>query len=221
MAYTPINWQTGDTITAAGLNKMDNGWGVESSLLCEETITTEPDLDYPDDPAWGAFTYSTQITADSITVTFDGTDYVCPKIDADGDIFYGGFDDGFDFTNYPFAIGSYGGLDGNMLATASGGTHTVKIVVPSIEASDNFSTAVNTCVDTSMMPLLCISGVTTVSELVEATGKRIKYFFPYQNYGDTVKIIIGYDATDGYQFIPADTTIKAKIVNGVFTVTYN
>lgn len=25
MSYTPTNWQTGDTITAAGLNKMERG----------------------------------------------------------------------------------------------------------------------------------------------------------------------------------------------------
>ena len=27
MAYEPINWQAGDIITSARLNRMDKGWG--------------------------------------------------------------------------------------------------------------------------------------------------------------------------------------------------
>ena len=50
MSYTPINWQTGDIITAEKMNKMDNGWSVESSSqqLFSETVTTELDPEYPD-----------------------------------------------------------------------------------------------------------------------------------------------------------------------------
>lgn len=40
MSYTPINWQTGDTITAEKLNKMDNGWLVfVVNLITDESST--------------------------------------------------------------------------------------------------------------------------------------------------------------------------------------
>lgn len=145
MAYTPINWQTGDTITADKLNRCDNGWSVESSsqTFFTETVTTALDPEYPDDPAWGNFAYSTSITAGTVTVTFDGTDYVCQKIDANGETAYGGWGaDGPDFTSLPFVILSGPGY--NSLGTPAGGTHVVSVVATSqvVEKSENFSKAV-------------------------------------------------------------------------------
>lgn len=214
MAYTPINWQTGDTIDAAGLNKMDNGWGVDSSVLCEETITTEIDPEFPDDPALGSFTYSTRITADSITVTFDGTDYVCPRIDFGEESGYGGWDGyDFDFTDYPFAIGSF--TDGNYLNTENGGTHTVKISVPSIEVSDNFSNAVNKIVDTSLIPLLCVSGVTTYNEMVNASKYPKMLYFR----AESTTFFITKVAINAISFLPASQFVTASFVDNIFTVT--
>lgn len=132
MAYTPINWQNGDTITAEKMNKMDNGWSVSSSAttLCDETVTTVDDGGMYD----GQLSISS-ITAPTITVTYDGTPYQCTQ---DGDGGYGD-DVNFTFADYPFRIESDG-----FIVTQTGGAHTVKIeaVVTAIETSQNFADAV-------------------------------------------------------------------------------
>lgn len=222
MSYTPINWQTGDTITAEKLNKMDNGWRVETSggVLFSETVTTELEPGYPDDPAWGDFAYSEHITADTITVTFDGVDYTCTKMYSEGSNVYGGWDDGADFTNFPFAILSDPGE--NAVCTATAGTHTVSVsaTTKTIETSTDFEEAVGSVVDTSTMPFLCVSNVTTMREINEADSKgRILYF---RESDFTTKIIIGFDsATNTFNFMPSNELISAKIVNGIFTVYFS
>jgi hypothetical protein len=132
MAYTPINWQTGDTITAEKMNKMDNGWSVSSSAttLCDETVTTVDDGGMYD----GQLSISS-ITSPTITVTYDGTPYQCTQ---DGDGGYGD-DPNFTFSDYPFRIESDG-----FIVTQTGGAHTVKIeaTVTSVETSDQFADAV-------------------------------------------------------------------------------
>jgi hypothetical protein len=132
MSYTPIGWQTGDTITAEKLNKMDNGWSVETATqtLCNDTITSV------DDGGMYVSQLSVEsITADSIVVTFDGSTYQCDK---DGD---GGYGDSVDFTfaTYPFRIESDG-----FIVTETGGSHTVKVeaVTTTTEASSSFLDAV-------------------------------------------------------------------------------
>lgn len=132
MAYTPINWQTGDTITAEKMNKMDNGWSVSSSAttLCDETVTTV------DDGGMYAGQLSiSSITSPTITVTYDGTPYQCTQ---DGDGGYGD-DPNFTFSDFPFRIESDG-----FIVTQTGGAHTVKIevAVTSIETSAQFADAV-------------------------------------------------------------------------------
>lgn len=221
MTYTPINWQTGDTITAEKLNRCDNGWAVESSSqqLFSETVTTETDPSYPDEPAWGDFAYSTQITADNVTVTFDGTDYVCIKVNLDGSNAYGGLsDDAPDFSTIPFLIVSDPGE--NAICTATGGTHTVSVAgtSQSIETSEQFQTAVDSVVDTSTMPMECISGTTTIAEMSAAYGAgRIMFFKSREQLIQTKYItgIVGSTVT----FIPEDSSVNATFVNDVFTVT--
>lgn len=142
MAYTPINWQTGDTITAEKLNRCDNGWSAESSstTICEESVTTATgDMGIPE----AVLSYSSEITADTLIITLNGTDYNCPKIDFNETYFYGGFDadDGApDFSTYPFFFWA----DSKTLYTETEGSYSVAIGVPStaIEASDNFKEAV-------------------------------------------------------------------------------
>jgi len=135
MAYTPVNWQTGDTITAEKLNKMDNGWGYESTQLFSETVTT-----VDQGGTNGAeLAYSGTIDADTITVTYDGTEYTCPRIDNGDSYFYGGFNDGPDFTTYPFFIFSEVGQ--NQLITPTAGTHTVAVSAPSLQTSADFDAA--------------------------------------------------------------------------------
>lgn len=89
MSYTPINWQTGDTITAEKLNKMDNGWSVESTQPFSETVTTERESQYAP-YATGVFAHSQLINSGTITVTFNSVSYICNRIDYAGYIYYGG-----------------------------------------------------------------------------------------------------------------------------------
>lgn len=142
MAYTPVNWQTGDTITAERLNRMDRGWDVETTELFSETVTTAED-EYGDISA--SLAYSGTINADSLIVTFDGTEYTCPRIGGGNSTYYGGFNQGPeistpDFTTYPFYIWSDGGM--NMLMTETAGEHTVAAGTASIETSSSFDSAV-------------------------------------------------------------------------------
>lgn len=134
MSYTPINWQTGDTITAEKMNKMDNGWSVSSGVttLCDETVI--PDI-IEDDGVYGAELSISSITAPTITVTYDNTPYQCAR-DVQGG--YGDEPDGT-FSDYPFRI-----WDDGYIITQTGGAHTVKIeaVVTSVETSPQFAEAV-------------------------------------------------------------------------------
>lgn len=132
MSYTPINWTTGDVITAAKLNKMDNGWSVSTatSTLCNESVTTADD----DGLNVGQLSISS-ITASNISVTYDSATYQCAK---DGDGGYGD-DVNFTFSDYPFRIESDG-----FIITETSGTHSVKIeaTATTVEASNDFQTAV-------------------------------------------------------------------------------
>lgn len=134
MAYTPINWQNGDTITAEKMNKMDNGWGAANAQLFSGSITmTDNNGSYS-----AEFPYSGFIDADSLIVTFDGTEYVCPKYD-DGEIFYGALFG--DYSVYPFGISSSAEY-GNYIDSQTGGTHSVTVVATNTEVGDEFKTAV-------------------------------------------------------------------------------
>lgn len=136
MAYTPVGWQTGDTITADRLNKMDNGWAFENTQLFSETVTT---VAGPRGNR-GELTYSSLVDAPTITVTFDGTDYTCPRIDLYGYYLYGGFNEqGPTFTEYPFAIQSQSGING--IYTETAGEHTIAAAVPALQTSADFDAA--------------------------------------------------------------------------------
>lgn len=174
MAYTPINWQTGGTITADKLNRCDNGWGVENTQLFSETVTTEDD----GDGNYAALAYDGNIDADTITVTFDGTEYVCPRIDAFGQYFYGGFNQGPDFTTYPFFIASGGGND---VYTETAGEHTIAAAVSVIESGTDFSAAVNSVADIPVFPL--VIGTTTWQEAYDAmaAGRMAYTYDPLSN----------------------------------------
>lgn len=137
MAYTPIGWQTGDTITAEKMNKMDNGWGFSNTQLFSETVTTEEF----DGLYLAELSYTGAIDYDSITVTFNGTDYVCNRnVEGNYSIYGDVGPDGPDFTDYPFVLESGGGT--NTIYTESIGTYTMSASADAIEVSDNFSGAV-------------------------------------------------------------------------------
>lgn len=182
MSYTPINWQTGQTITADKLNRCDNGWAVESTQLFSETVTA-----VDQDGMYSAtLVYSQLIDADTVTVTFDGTEYVCQRMDLYGEHFYGGFGEtGPDFTDYPFAIESNG--DTNTVYTETAGSHAIAAVGDAIATSSDFSAAVGKC-----LPILKVElGKTTFQEVSDAISEG---FFVY-----------GWDDDNGRMFYALST----------------
>ena len=92
-------------------------------VLFSETVTTTDN--HGDNIA--ELSYSQLIDADTITVTFDRTEYTCPciNVDVDGAYAYGGFNDGADFTEYPFFIWSDSQV--NQLVTQTAGEHTITV----------------------------------------------------------------------------------------------
>lgn len=213
MSYTPINWQTGDTITAEKLNKMDNGWGVENTQLFSEPVTTTAG-DF-----WNTatLTYSTAIDAPAITVTFDGTDYTCARTDRQvADSYsYGGtlpmtpFDP-IDFSEYPFIIISESGT--NTLITESAGTYTVAVIAPTVETSTKFASAVKSVAGNA--PMLCVSGVTTSDEMVAAWQSGRLLYFVYSN---TMYIITYLDPSSSSTFMPT-ASLAITFPDGIFNV---
>lgn len=172
MAYTPINWQTGDTITAEKMNKMDNGWSIESSAqtLCNETITTH--LDGSDNVA--QLTVSDTIVADVITVTYDSDVYTCNN---DGGMYGAPYDD---YSEYPFTF-----YDDGFIICETSGTHTVKVeaVVTAVEASQSFSSAV-----VSVSPVLqIIINKTTWQQVHDAMASGKLAYYTASVDGDEVE----------------------------------
>lgn len=172
MAYTPINWQTGDTITAEKLNKMDNGWGFENTQLFSETVTTVAS-EYGNE---ATFSYNQFINNDVITVTFNGTDYECNRLDFGGYYGYGGATETDpDFSQYPFAIWSLSNGQ-NIISTQSVGTYSVAVSAITLAVSDNFASAVVKAEPAHDFEI--IPGTTTYAEAYTAfTSKKNVYFF--------------------------------------------
>lgn len=219
MAYTPINWQIGDTITAEKLNRCDNGWAVESTTLFSETVTTEAG-EYGNE---GMLAYGSQVTAPSITVTFGGTDYQCSAVKVGNSYGYGGVDDEweYDFTTYPFALVST--YDENVFATQTAGTYAVSATAQGVEASDDFSVAVNACFDfdASAMPLQCVSGTTTYAEMERAyKGGHIMFFRVVSLNTFSTYFVTGLTSSS-VTFIPEAPNMTASFVNGVFTLSFH
>lgn len=132
MAYEKQNWVCGDTLTADKLNHMEDGIANASeggfscteayTLLTDETVTTEAE----GDENVGTLSYTSQITADTLRVTFNDTVYDCPKQTAQGATLYGGWSNGMpDFSVFPFTIGST--AQDNRILTSTAGTYTVKL----------------------------------------------------------------------------------------------
>lgn len=170
MAYEKQTWANGDVITAEKLNHIeegiengDNGYECTETTeqLFNETVTT-----VEHGGMYGAtFNYSHPINADELTVVFNGTEYVCPKIISEGDdnAYYGGYDSSahdVDFTDYPFSISSSN--NGNVIVTESPMTVTVSASVTSstVETTECFEKAVSKIV--SPMLFECKRHVGTV-----------------------------------------------------------
>lgn len=214
MAYTPINWQTGDTITAEKMNRMDNGWGIQEGQLFSESVTTRSQGGLN----MASIEYNYPIDSATIVVTFDGTDYTCPRIDAFGSYWYGGFtEQGPDFSVYPFTL-TYD--EGSVCVYAEdSGTHAIAVTAPTVVVGDNFSTAVNKVVDTSALPLRCVDGVTAEEEMASAWQSHLLYFY-YDAYAYIITgIIFPISGAPIISFIPENSSITASFDNGIFTIT--
>lgn len=211
MAYTPIGWQTGDTITAEKMNKMDNGWSYSSTSteICDESVTTADD-------GHGIFAGQlsvSSVTADTIVVTYDGNEYTCDNNDGS----YGAnFDEStgqFDWSTYPFVV-----YDDGYVTTQTSGLHTFVIVAegtPTIETSKEFRSAVGSFVDTSTMPMLCVSGTTTRADMFSAMASgKLLLFIPYLGASCIITSVGDESAT----FIPTNDGIRISFVNGIFRV---
>lgn len=221
MAYTPVNWQTGDTITAERLNRMDRGWGYENVELFSETVTTAAG-EYGN---YATLTYATQVDAPSAIVTFDGTNYTCNAVALGGVTYYGGIgESGPDFSEYPFAIESAisaGGPNGVYTQTAS--THTIAASAASLQTSADFDAAVSMAspIDASTLPLRCVEGVTTYNEATSAmeSGRLVYFTANDETYEAVPKCFMVNAVGVTCTIVPTSTKIAAKFSrDGLFYI---
>ena len=165
MSYTPTNWSNGDSITAAKLNKMEQGIEDASSggscdcgYEYEESYTTiyQNANENFDDIVAPSYYFSDYIDplvlgADIIRLTFDGTEYFLNKfnyydsINTNTYIGYGApfiwdQDTGdfiFDFSEYPVCVSmDISGTGSSFYTNISGATHSIKIENASIILGD-------------------------------------------------------------------------------------
>lgn len=199
MAYTPINWQTGDTITAEKMNKMDNGWGVQyelvtyfdNSVITEDahnrTVVITPTGDFS--------------TANEITVTLDNTIYNLTGFDDDGYWTWGAPYE--DFSEYTFSIYVDSGTGNYSFVTQTAGTYALKIQTSgmTVETSTAFNMAVNS-VPTTAGAVQCVSGATRRSDL--SVGQSLLYFWT-SSYGCFLITSVGRPCT----ILPENANVTA------------
>ena len=154
MAYTPNVWKCGDIVTADKLNHMEEGIAnaggsgdvgysctEESVTLTDESVITTQQGNY----SAGRLSYSGSITADTISVTFNGVEYTCQRMANDGDYgaSYNSDTQSFNWSEYPFNL--YDGA----VSTENAGTYQIKIetVEETIETSECFNKAVKSVSD--------------------------------------------------------------------------
>lgn len=193
------------------------GWKTESeAVLFDENVTTA---------AWSGgniatLSYAEPITADTLKVTFDGVEYICPKISGSGFVAYGGVGETEpDYTEFPFVIMSDG--RGNSLYTEVAGAHTISVVTDTISYTDAFKEGVHKLSNVVKL----VDGVTTGAELTNALqdGKLLYFYYGEDSsVSRTLHIITGPSTLpDTYKFIPEDNTVRAVIANDVFRVLPN
>lgn len=201
MAYTPINWQTGDTITAEKLNRCDNGWGTENTQLFSETVTTEAG-EYGNE---GQLAFSSMVSSSELTVTFDGTDYQCSAVELSGNsgYGYGGVDSEleYDFTTYPFAV-SFTNSYGNILATETAGSHTVAASGSVTVTSSDFAAAVAVALPPELF--VATANATTWQEVHDAVAAK-KLAFVYEESGGNLycRPVLAVTSGSGYEVATA------------------
>lgn len=219
MTYTPINWQTGDTISAEKMNKMDNGWGLQEAQLFSETVTTSR-------PPWGGtvcigmIPYHGDEYPSVLHVTFNGTEYECNRDDSGLRLEYAPND----ASNAFYIV--VGPDDGWMLYTPTAGTYSISAIGEITQVSSDFDAIVKKCSNAALLPLPCIGGVTTADEIGNAffDENRLLYV-PLGSDNDTCHIITGVEFTDGENatitLLPTPSSFTATITDGVFTINWS
>ena len=150
MSYQKNTWQNGDIITAQKLNNIEEGIVNSTGYSCSskiteyfnssETTSTFYNGGYKSD----VFQLSDDLSADEITVVFNGTEYIVEKKDFYGTIYYGAtFQGGFIFENIPFCIFDVKNRTAQ-LVTENTGTYSLVISATkeNIETSECFEKAV-------------------------------------------------------------------------------
>ena len=174
MAYEKQTWANGDVITQEKLNHIEDGIadagekGYEctetEAVLFNETVTVvENNGMYVAELDYGA-----SKPVFELTITFDGTRYVCQGTFEGGGIRFGDIDpetEDIDYTRYPFLV--IIGLSSSVLYTNVDGTHTVTASVSEIsaETTECFKAAVNSAVS----PLV----VHTLGPVLDKTWREI------------------------------------------------
>lgn len=215
MAYTPINWQTGDTITAEKMNKMDNGWGVQDGLVTyfDNSVTTEDAHNRTVEISpTGDFS-----TANEITVTLDNTTYNLTGFNDDGYWTWGA--PYGDFSEYTFSIYVDSGTDNYYFVTQTAGTYALKIQANgmTVETSTAFNMAVNSVPRRSTAGAVqCVSGVTRLIDISVSQSKGDLLYFWTSAYGCFLITSVGRPCT----ILPENANVTATFDpdTGVFRV---
>lgn len=155
--------------------------------LTDESVTTAADEEGGTPEA--NLAYSTPIDAETVKVTFDGTEYICTGREELGSMEYGAiWDDAtssFDWSTYPFNI--YPGKVHIRLFTETAGTHQVKIETfeETIETSECFRKAVKSVGGNEPLKVIANNG------LLDKSWQQIADAYPnvYVEYLDTVDSI--------------------------------
>lgn len=117
------------------------------------------------------------IIEDTITVTFNGVDYVCEKKTSGSDVFYGDMDpaSGPIFTTYPFTI-NFDTVAGWIIFTEEAGTYSLKISAEreTVTTTTDFEKAVNSASGDGGIFAIAITYGAFGSRLLDKTFNEIR-----------------------------------------------
>lgn len=197
MAYEKQTWRCGEVVTADKLNHMEDGienatgftCTEETTLLTDENVTTE--TSGSEAFAMVVLAYTTPITADTIRVTINGTEYECERQNLDDASAYGAHIDEVtgtaDWSQYPFAIMS-SSMMGNALATESASTYQIKIetLAETVETTECFRKAVNSIISDSAPLILTITERSATTEECPNGGRVTEYNYTWREVYDAL-----------------------------------
>ena len=156
------------------------------TLLTDESVTTV----FDEVNNSGKLAYSTSIDADTIRVTFDGTEYTCNAQEGEMGTLYGApmGEEGIDWSEYPFQISS--GLR-NDIYTETAGTYQIKVetVEEVVETTPCFEKAVNSVIGGSSGGGM-IMAIPNEDATVETLNKTVSEIFDMLSSGGSPFVVI-------------------------------